>query len=162
MSLGVHCALDAQTAGRLLAAPDDDAVAALIEEIEEEMPGVDHCDTDKAWDAIHRSLTDGHLGDDNGAYPLNAAVFGGRQLHDGDDYTVALLAPNQVQEVAAAVAVLDRETFRAGYDRIEAADYGPEFGDEDFVYTWSNFTELVEFFQRAAGTGAYVVFTVGF
>lgn len=58
--------------------------------------------------------------------------------------------------------MLDRETFRAGYDRIEAADYGPEFGDEDFVYTWSNFTELVEFFQRAAGTGAYVVFTVGF
>ncbi|WP_328457642.1 YfbM family protein [Streptomyces sp. NBC_00386] len=61
MSLGVHFAIDAKTADRLLAAADDDEVAALVEEIEEEGIGVGHCDTDKTWDAIHRSLTDGYL-----------------------------------------------------------------------------------------------------
>jgi Domain of unknown function (DUF1877) len=162
MTLGVHFAIDAHTAGRLLAAPDDEAVAALIEEIEEEMTGVDHCDTDKAWDAIHRSLTDGRLEYDNGAYPLNAAILGGLQVHEGDDYIAALLVPEQVRDVAAAVAAIDREALRAGYDRIDAADYGPGFGDEDFAYTWSNFTGLVEFFQRAAKAEAHVVFTVGF
>ncbi|GAA2774204.1 DUF1877 family protein [Kitasatospora cinereorecta] len=54
MSLGVHFAIDAKTADRLLAADDDDEVAALVEEVEEEVIGVDHCDTDKAWDACRR------------------------------------------------------------------------------------------------------------
>lgn len=161
MTLGVHFAIDAQTAGRLLAAPDDEAVAALVEEIEEELTGIEHCDTDKAWDAIHRSLTDGRLEYDNGAYPLNAVILGGRQVHEGDDYIVALLVPEQVREVAAAVAGVDRAALRAGYDRIDTAEYGPEFGDEDFEYTWSNFTDLVEFLQQAAKAEAHVIFTVG-
>ena len=41
------------------------------------------------------------------------------------------------------------------------ADYGPEFGDEDLTYTWSNFAELVAFLQRAAAAEAHVIFTVG-
>ena len=161
MSLGVHFAIDAHTAARLLAAPDDAAVAALIEEIEEEMTGVEHCDTDKAWDAIHRSLTDGYLGYGNGVYPLNAAILGGRQLHEGDDYIVAMLVPEQVRDVAAAASGIDLEAFKAGYDRIDVADYGPEFGDEDFAYTWSNFSDLVAFLRRASAAEAHVIFTVG-
>jgi hypothetical protein len=161
MSLGVYFAIDAHTAERLLAAADDEAVAALVEEIEEEIAGVEHCDTDKAWDAIHRSLTDGYLGYDNGTYPLNAVILGGRHLYEGDDHIVTLLGPEQVREAATAATGVDREAFKAGYDQIDVADYGPEFGDEDLAYTWSSFAELVAFLQRAAAADAHVIFTVG-
>jgi len=160
MTLGVHFAIDAETAGRLLTAADDDQVAALIEEIEEEGISVDHCDTDKAWDAIHRSLTDGYLGYGNGTFPLNAVILGGAQVYEGDDYIVSLLTPEQVREVASAAAEVDHATLRAGYDRIDVQDYGPEFGDEDFAYTWSNYSDLVMFFQRVAEAGRHVIFTV--
>jgi hypothetical protein len=159
MTLGVHFAIDKPTAERLLAAAGDAEVAVLIEEIEEEHAGVEQCDTDKAWDAIHRSLTDGYLGYDNGTYPLNAAILGGVQLYEGDDYIVSLLTPDRVRDVASAVADVDHEAFKAGYDRIDSQDYGPELGDEDFAYVWSNFTDLTAFFQRAAEAGGYVIFT---
>jgi len=161
MSLGVHFAIDAETAGRLLAAAADDEVAALVEEIEEEGIGVGHCDTDKAWDAIHRSLTDGYLGYDDGIYPLNAVILGGVQLHEGDDYIVSLLTPDRVRDVAGAMADVGREALKAGYDCIDIEDYGPNFGHEDFVYTWANFTDLVVFFRQAADAGSHVIFTVG-
>lgn len=160
MHLGVHFAIDEEAAGHLISATDDNRVAALIEEIEEEAIGVDHCDTDKAWDAIHRSLTDGYLGYDNGTFPLNAVILGGTQVHEGDDYIVSLLTPDQVREVAGAAAEVDQATLRAGYDRIDVDDYGPEFGDEDFAYTWSNYSDLVTFFQRSAEAGQHVIFTV--
>ncbi|MGW2397414.1 YfbM family protein [Kitasatospora sp. NPDC001664] len=160
MSLGVHFAIDAETAERLLASAAD-VVCALVEEIEEEGIGVAYCDTDKAWDAIHRSLTDGQLGGDNGTYPLNAVVLGGLQLNEGDDYVVSLLTPDQVRDVADAVAEVGREELRAGYERIDAEDYGPNFGHEDFAYTWANFADLVVFFRQAADAGSHVIFTVG-
>ncbi|MFI5532135.1 YfbM family protein [Kitasatospora sp. NPDC051853] len=161
MTLGVHFAIDAETADRLLAATSDDEVTAVVEEIEEEGTGLGSCDTDKAWDAIHRSLTDGRLSYDNGSYPLNAVVLGGAQLHEEDDYVVSLLTPDQVREVADATAAVDPAALRAGYDRIDVEDYGPEFGDEDFAYTWSNFADLAAFFREAADAGSHVIFTVG-
>lgn len=159
-SLGVHFAVPQHVATRLLSADGDGEVRLLIEEIEEEMVGVDHCDTDKAWDAIHRSLTDGRLCFDNGRYPLNAAVLGGRQLHGEEGYIVSLLAPEQVRDVADALAHVSRETLHTGYTSIDPDDYGPEFGDEDFEYTWDNFTDLVSFFQRSVHVHAHVIFTV--
>ena len=159
-SLGVHFAVPQGVAARLLSADGDGEVRLLLEEIEEEMVGVDHCDTDKAWDAIHRSLTDGRLGFDNGRYPLNAAVLGGRQLHDAEDYIVSLLTPEQVRDVADALAHVSRETLHIGYVSIDPEEYGPEFGDEDFEYTWANFADLAAFFQRSAHAQAHVIFTV--
>ncbi|MGC1211521.1 MAG: YfbM family protein [Micromonospora sp.] len=159
-SLGVHFAIDEDMAARLLTAEDDEVVMALIEEVEEETAGVDHCDTDKAWDAIHRSLTDGLLGYDNGDYPLNAVILGGRQLYEGEEYIVSLLTPEQVCDAANVLTVVSRERLRAGYEAIDVADYGPEFGDEDFEYTWENFTGVIAFFERAAQSGRHVVFTV--
>lgn len=161
MSLGVHFAIDSETAGRLLAATDDEEVAGLVEEIEQVILGVEDCGTDKAWDAIHRSLTDGGLEYGNGTFPLNAVILGGAQVYDGDDYIVSLLTPEQVRDVAVAIAEVGRDALGAGYERIDAEDYGPEFGDEDFEYTWENFRDLVPFFRRAAEEGKYVIFTVG-
>lgn len=120
--LGVHVAIDATTAQRLLVAGDDDERSALVEEIEEELLDVDSCGTDKAWDAIHRCLTDGQLGYANGTYPLNATILGGQQLHDGDDYIISLLTPDQVTDVAVALAAVDRDMLWTGYQRIDPDD----------------------------------------
>ncbi|HEY6795148.1 MAG TPA: YfbM family protein [Kineosporiaceae bacterium] len=157
--LGVHFAVPAGVVARLVSAGDDE-VRLIVEDIEEEMTDVDHCDTDKAWDAIRRCLTDGDLGLDNGDYRLNAATLGGRHLHGGEDYIVSLLTPDQVRDVAQVLAEVPRETLRARYLAIDPDDYGPEFGDEDFDYTWENFTDLVAFFHRCALAGSHVIFTV--
>lgn len=158
---GVHFAIDAETAARLLAAEDDEDVIAIIEEIEGDPEAdVDQCESHKAWDAIHRSITDGLLTHDNGEYPLNATILGGRQLYEGDDYIVSLLAPHQVRDVAESLALVDRDRLLTGYRSIDVDDYGGDIGDQDFEYTWTNFTKVAAFFRRAANAGRHVVFTV--
>jgi hypothetical protein len=73
----------------LQAVADDERVEFVQEEFEEKLWSDDKSraqETDKAWDAIHRSLTDGTLGWESGEYPLNHTIFGGESLYDGDDY----------------------------------------------------------------------------
>lgn len=159
-SLGVHFAIDDGLADGLLSAEDDEELLDLIEEIEEDPAGIDHCDTDKAWDAIHRSLTDGDLSFDNGEYPLNAVVLGGFQLYEGDDFIVSYLDPAQVREVATALDTVTRETLRDGYDAIDEQDYGTKLSDVDFEYTWDGVTDLQAFFERAVLAARHVIFTV--
>src|SRR5215468_1056619 len=101
---GVHFAVTPVQAKQLLAAKSDRRLMELVEEIEEgwEEPFV--VETDKAWDAIHRCLTDGSLLYVSGEYPLNLCICGGRQLYRGRDYTVSFVSASQVKDVAAALA----------------------------------------------------------
>ena len=73
----------------------DDEVMAVVEEIEERWDENWLYETDKAWDAIHRCLTDGQLEYENGEYPLNHCILGGTQLYAGDDYIISLKSPQQ-------------------------------------------------------------------
>lgn len=157
---GVLFAITNETAEALLAAPDDDELMVLIEEIEEawEKPFVG--ETDKAWDAIHRALTDGRLDRNGGKAPLNRAILGGKHLHEADDYIVALVAASEVPAVAQALAAIDADGFRDRYNRIIPPDYAPEYGDEDREYTVGWFCEVVALYERAAKAGRAVVFTV--
>jgi len=158
-SLGVHFALDAEVERRLLGAVgDDDAIMELIEEIEEGQ-ATPHCDTDKAWEAIHRCLTDGQMAFDNGSYPLNACILGGRQLHEGEDYIVSYLTVGQVADVARALAPIDQAALAERYAAIDAEDYW-NHGPEDLEYTWENFVDVVDFFRDCAAAGRAVIFTV--
>lgn len=156
--LGVHFAIGQDLATRLLAADDED-VETAIDGLRQAPAGADQCGTDRTWDAIHRSLTDGRLVYGNGAYPLNAVILGGRQVYDGD-YIVSLLTPDQVRDAAGALSQVSVEQLRAGYEAIDPADYDGEHGAEDFEFTWKNFSDVVAFFQRAAQGGGHVVFTV--
>lgn len=157
---GVHFAIDGAIVDRLLEADDDEDIAAIIEEIEESCePGFDF-GTDKAWDALHRCLTDGTLDWAGGLYPLSHVVLGGMQLYEGDDYVVALVRAEQVPDVAAALAPIDEAWLRQRYDSLEFPDYQGFRSDEDFAYTWANFRGLGEFFQVAANAGRAVIFTV--
>jgi hypothetical protein len=157
---GVHFAVDVATAARLREAEDDEDVAAIIEEIEEAWDRPFLFKTDKAWDALHRCLSDGTLDLGGGTYPLSHAVLGGVNLYEGEEYVVALVSADQVPEVAAALAPIDRVWLRERYDSLEFPDYQGFRCDEDFEYTWGNFQGLDEFFRTAAEAGRAVIFTV--
>lgn len=78
---GVFFALDECNRKKLLSASCDDEVLSIVtEEIEEQWDQEWLCETDKAWDAIHRCLSDGTL---NIAIktPLAKCVLGGKHLY---------------------------------------------------------------------------------
>ena len=155
---GVHFAIDSDQAKRLLAAEDDDELISIVEEIEEEWDGA--FESDKAWDALHRSLSNGTLDPEEGEPPLNTVFFGGKVLNQDDDYHVVLITPREVSEIATALAKVTEPWLRSRYDALEFPDYEGEKSDEDFAYTWSSFQGLPKFFSRAAKDKRHVIFTV--
>jgi hypothetical protein len=155
--LGVHFSIDAAQAERLLGAADDDELLELVEEIEEEW--ADAFETDKAWDALHRCLSDGTLTGE-GKVPLDRVFFGGRTLNESDDYFVVLVTPAEVREIADALAKVDAAWLRGRYFELPFPDYQGEKSDEDWEYTLANFDGLPEFFARAAAAGRHALFTV--
>lgn len=158
---GVHFAVTPARAKQLVAAKSDRKLMELVEEIEEawEKPFV--VETDKAWDAIHRCLTDGSLLYVSGEYPLNHCICGGRQLARGQEYTVAYVSARQVKDVAAALARVTKPWMRRRYDQLDPDEYDEvAMGDEDFAYTWENFLDVRRFYKKAAATGRAVIFTV--
>jgi hypothetical protein len=161
VSLGVHFALSTQDEARLLAAVgDDDAVIGIVEEIEESSYPEPHCDSDNAWDALHRCLTDGKLEYGGGTYPLRAAVLGGRQLVEEAEYTVSYVSAEQVRDVAEALSVIEEDWLRRRYATLGDTDYTGPVDEDDFEYTWDALEDIREFFAVAAEAGRAVIFTV--
>jgi hypothetical protein len=158
---GVHFALTADDVQHLLAAVgDDDAVLEFIQEDIEERWDEDWLqETDKAWDAIHRCLTDGSLSFD-AITPRHKCILGGRQMYSGDDYIISFLTSDEVREVAQAIAPFGEAELRDRYFKIDEEDYGVPVSDQDFEYTWGWFEPLKAFFVKAADAGRPVVFSV--
>jgi hypothetical protein len=155
--LGVHFAVATDQEQALIAA-DDEAIGELLEELEESWSDDRlKVDTDKAWDAIHRSLGDGTLDSDSAGYPLSHTVLGGRHL--SEEYLVVYVSAAETRDVAAALLDVDRGWLRRRFDAIDDPDHSGAHDDADFEYTWDNFVELRAFYQRAAAAGRAVVFT---
>jgi hypothetical protein len=158
---GVHFAIDKAQLEKLLAAESDTKIVEIIqEEIEEVWDEEWLHETDKAWDAIHRCLTDGKLEWNNGGFPFNAAIMGGRQLHQGDNHILSLVTPDQVTEVAKALQIISKTILREQYYKIEPLSYDGDLGEEDFEYTWEWFEGLSPLFHKAAYSGRAVIFSV--
>lgn len=157
---GVFFAISDEQAAALLAADGDESLMAVIEAIEEDWDEDNLAECDKSWDALHRAFTDGRLEYGNGEYPLSHCVLGPRQLHEGDDYIVSYVSPDQVRDVAAALQPLTEEWFQARYQSIVPKDYAPEYGVEDQQYTWDWFQGVRELYTKAAERCRSVVFTV--
>ncbi|MFV2103648.1 YfbM family protein [Micromonospora sp. LOL_024] len=157
--LGVHFAITSEQERSLLTADDDgDQVGELLEDIEESWDDdASKVDTDKAWDAIHRCLTDGTLDPDDDGYPLSHAVLGGRHLDD--DCYVVYVSAAEVHDVAEALRAVDRTWLRRRFDAIDHRDYDGAQDDEDFEYTWRNFVAVQAFYDRAATAERAVIFT---
>lgn len=162
--VGVHFALTDDEVAALRGQPDDEArLNWLISEIEEPC-FQDHperlAESDRAWDAIHRCLTDGRLGFKNGSYPLNRVILGGEALYRRDDFVMSLKTPAEVRDADAALAAIGEEDMRRRYYELDAADYGFELGHQDFHYTWTWFLAVRSFWHRASAAGHYVLFTM--
>jgi uncharacterized protein DUF1877 len=158
--LGVHFALTDDDARRLLAAGNGGAVLAFVDEIEDRWDEAWLAKSDKAWDAMHRCLSNGTLFYDEGEYPLNRTVLGGKHLYDGDDYVVSYVEPNEVKDVAAALRPITEAEFRKRYDAIDPDEYDGEHGPGDFSATWERFLSVRDLYKKAAEAGRSVVFTV--
>jgi hypothetical protein len=156
---GVFFAVTSDQAEALRAAGDDDELMELVSEIEEAWDRDNLAECDKAWDAMHRALTDGELEWGNGEEPLCHCVLGPDPLHEGDDYLVSLIAPEKVKEVAAALAEIDKTWFDERYREVVPSDYAPEYGDEDREYTWGWLETVRDLYQKAAARDRWVLFT---
>lgn len=162
--LGVLFALDEIAVGKLKSfRSDEDRLNYLQEEIEEiffdKYPDY-VAELDKAWDALHRSLTDGNLEYTNGNFPLNHVVLGGEIIYTSGDYIMTLKTPEQVEKIADEITKVDISELRNRYNKIDTDSYGFPLTDDDFEYTWTWFEGSKEFWQLAATEKRYVLFTV--
>lgn len=175
---GVHFSITDEQRRALETAPDDAARIDYVKEVIEEAWDREHLqETDKAWDAIHRCLGDfppeteqfypqegssrsWAWPDDYGAYPLKLCVLGGKKLIDDDtNYFIRLIEPGEVVDLARALERIDEAWMRKKYFH-HCRGAWPEYGEEDFDYTWEWFGYLRAFFRRMAGNGRAIIFTV--
>jgi hypothetical protein len=169
--LGVHFAITAEVAARLNRdrppAPGD--VVAFLESLDRQFDTLLAQGwvemTDKAWDGIHRSLTDGKL--ERGSTPRHLCILGATdrlwvRREDGQlEYIVNLLEPSDVRRVADAIRGIDRAELLRGYEGIDPDSfYALCMSEEDFEATWDSFRGLRAFFERVAEAGRWVVFKV--
>jgi Domain of unknown function (DUF1877) len=169
--LGAHFAISSEAAARL---KHGSLTNADIEAFIEYLGGI-HADlrakgwvvwTEKAWDGIHRCLTDGKL--EIGNTPGHLCILGATErfwLRREDrelEYIINLLEPSEVRRVADAIRRIDRAEMRRGYDNIDPDSFYrlSAWSEDDFEYTWDYFQRLQVFFQRAADAGRWVVFRV--
>ncbi len=160
---GVFFAITQEQAAELEAAEHDEELMDVVGEIEEAWDADNLAECDKAWDAMHRLLTDGRLEfseASEAADPLRHCVLGPNQLHEGDDYIVSLVEPAQVKRVAEALEAIDKADFDRRYRTVVPSDYAPEYGDDDREYTWDWFESVRELYRKAADRGRFVLFTV--
>ena len=174
---GVYFALTPEQKQGLLAQEDDESrVTFLIEKIEGSWDEEYLQETDKAWDAMHRCFSDWPPGvshfypvdpkygsydlpENHGSYPLKLCVLGGRKLMaDESYYFIRLIEPAEVRDVAQALRGIDRDWLRAKYFK-HCEGAWPEYGEDDFEYTWAWLQGVQEFFARVAPTGRSVIFT---
>ena len=155
--LGVHFAIPSGTGGALW--DGDDAARAFVERLEAAWD-TDHLqETDKAWDPIHRCLTDGTVGWCPEAWPLNGAILGDDPLYKGDDYIVQHLFANEVVEVADGLDRVTQEWFRERFLALAEHGYDGAVDEAAFDYVWYWFERLRAFFRRSADEGRETVFT---
>ena len=177
MTLGVHFAITDEQMQNLAAAKDDEARRFILEEeIEASVAAADQVETDKAWDGIHRCLSEfpaeKHwfypvppdvgtyaLPEDHGSYPLKLCVLGGKRMMDDEsNYFIRAIEPAEVADIPAALKPIDQAELRKRYFTY-CKDVWPEFGEDDFDYTWEYFQEMRAFFDRVARSGKHVIFT---
>lgn len=161
--LGVHFALTDDDVAAIRAIENEqERLSYLQEEIEERClakPGTYAAESDKAWDAMHRTLTDGQLTWDGGTYPLNHVVLAGELLYTDNDYIMSLKSPAQVKDIATELEKITETSFRARYLAISPSEYGMELSDDDFSYTWEWFQNVRQLYRRAAIEKLHVLFT---
>lgn len=160
---GVFFALSSTQKDRLLAlGSDEERINYIQEDIEEAWDEPHLMETDKAWDAIHRCLTDGALTVARSADPLGKLFLGGTWLcSDPQRYIVNLVESSELPEILTALKTVTKEWLRARYGQLGSTDYPQELlSEQDWEYTWDYFSYLPDFVDRAVREGRSLIFTV--
>ena len=137
---------------------DRNVLHFLTEEIEERWDEDWLCETDKAWDAIHRCLSNGSLSYEFSS-PIQGAILGGAPLYAGGDYVVSYKTAAEVNQVASAIAVISDDDMAARYDALDEEQYGCPKDEGDRQYTVEWFSAVRDFYQKTALAGRPAVFT---
>jgi hypothetical protein len=116
------------------------------------------CTVEKSWHAIEfildRLIASGRI-------PYVSPLVGGAETGTGFHYGACWYrTPEEVRDVAGALAGLSKTDFRNGYDPARMHEEGvyPNIWDEpdaeaNFEYVWAWFKDMVEFYQQAAQAG---------
>lgn len=157
---GVLFAIEQSESKKLRKCKNDSELVEYIQEnIEEEWDEEWLCETDKAWDAMHRCFADGELELFGGKPPLNSIIFGGEILNTEPDYYVSFKNNTLVKEIAKEISLISKEKLQELYYKI-TDDYQGELDNEDFEYTWEGFESVKVFYEKVAKSKRDVIFTV--
>ena len=159
---GAFFALSATQAEHLLALARDDRLAHVQDGIEATWDEAHLLQTDKAWDAIHRCLTDGTLTIARSEEPLGKLIAGGSQLYaDTQNYILNLIHAGELGAVSEALKEVTRDWMKARYEQLAGTDYPQELiSDLDWEYTWGWFSRIPGFVDQAQREGRSILFTV--
>src|SRR5512141_1146915 len=123
---GVFFALSSSQREHLLSlSSDEERLEYIQEKIEAEWDEAHLLQTDKAWDAIHRCLTDGSLSLSPSSNPLGKLILGGRQLFsDTQRYIVNFIEHDELPAMSMALGNVTEEWLRSRYEQLRNTDYG--------------------------------------
>jgi hypothetical protein len=169
---GVHFALTKEQERHLLSLDDDKARSDYIfDDVMEAWDEEFLAQSDKAWDAMHRTLTsypdrnpvfDQIVVETAGPEALRLCVMGGQRLDSivGDyvDHIIRFVDAAKVPGVAKALAGITEEWFTGNYHAY-CKGVHPEYGEDDRQYTWDYFQSVRDLYARAAKAGRSVVFS---
>ena len=114
---------------------------------------------DKAWDILHRCLTDGsHRDLGKGASPLSWCILGGKSLHGGKEFIICYVTPEQVGQVAQALDEIQPVWLLGRCRSLESSGYPIFISNEDFEYLWEHFMSLRGLYTKAARANRAMVF----
>ena len=157
--LGGLRAISERERNRLLLRPRAERTVDYLDHLMRQEDGVD---LDKAWDAIHRSLSGGGLRFGNQPAPGCWVILGGEVLYGDrqgeEDYILVCKSPRQVRQTDRFLQSLTRKQFRSLYFAIDPAEYGMELSEEDFACAWENLADTLPFWRRAAEQQLWVLF----
>ena len=155
---GVHFAITpAELAGFLAAQGDDETLTGLVETLEETWDANWLAESDKAWDPIHRCLTNGEL--EYGDTTAHKCVLGAGSLDETDSNLICPLTPAEVADVAAFMQTINETALRERYFSLDPELSGEPVSEEEFPYIRENFEDIRRLFQKAADAGRAMVFT---
>lgn len=147
---GYHIALSRENAKRVFSAQGDDALLKLVEEFKASKAmkaDGQLLDLKKAWDPIHRCLTDGDLDPAGGEFPLNHVILGGKQLHKGDAQVVVLVRPDMVGFITEALRDLKEPDFRKRFFELVPAKFDQPITEKEYTHIWAIFREVLAFYE---------------
>ncbi|WP_236874629.1 YfbM family protein, partial [Clostridioides difficile] len=121
---------------------------------------------DKAWHAIHFTLTGCPFGGDDDNIFSKLVLSGNILMEIDGEFPVMLITANDVKKLSKAMNSLEEQAFRKRFNINEMLEnniypvMNDESEDDFFEYVWANLIELKKFIQEASNDGLAVIFFI--